>query len=140
LRISPTGYGYVELQDLDLTQLTVLRRLTFRMALPLVPIFERDPFPGVISTITSPAFCELVLELGGVPSHFDGSPSEHWGHWEEIEKVLEEQFARRGGFRLVIRTGKLRGWESFKRHGRETFPLLAAMGCIHFVTAYSTEG
>lgn len=90
------------------------------------------PFRSLpISTITSPAFCELVLELGGLSSRPD-QQHQYWGHWERVDEWLKERSATRGDFKLIIRTGKLRDPETFQKHAKEAFPLLASGGCINF--------
>lgn len=131
--------GHAELRDIRFTAIAILHRFTLRFVFPNIAFFLLNLLPRAISTITSPVFCEFALELGGLPSHFNLSPSEHWGDWGEIDKLLEEQFARLGNFRLVIRTGKLYDRETFQRHAKVIFPLLTSRGCIHFETSPSVD-
>ena len=127
----PTGHH--ELENLKFTQNTVLRRFILRMSFRQVSTFALEMLPRVISTITSPAFCEFVLELTRVPSPSYWETSIYWGHWERIDRFLENQFSERGDFRLVIRTGELGYQEtSFQARAKETFSLLASRGCIFF--------
>lgn len=116
-----------------------LRRLTFCVAFPRVSILSSDLTFEALSTITSLVFCEFVLELGKLPSLFSRPSSEHWGDWEEIDRLLEERFAKRKNFRLIIKTGKLYDRETFQAHARESFPLLARRGCIRFETSHSID-
>ena len=119
---------------LNLTKLTILRRLTLRMPFSQASTFERDPFFGTLSTITSPTFCELVIELLWAPFHFDGSPVKHWGHWEVIDEFIAENFAHRGDFRLIIRVNWLYDQETFRMHAMEIFRSSTKKGCIRFET------
>lgn len=131
--------GFVDLRYLNFTQLTLLRVLTFRVVLPQGSILRHGPLLRAVSTIASPVFRELVLELGGLPSHTNRSPSNYWGQWAETDRFLEERYAGCGDFKLVLRTGKLRDRETFQAHTEETFPLLAKRGCIHFETSEFVE-
>ena len=142
--LSPTVAGYLaylpftgdmQLQGLGLREIEALCRLTLRMTFHQVINFKRGIFVGVLSTITSPVFCVVVLEISKVPPRFDGSSSDHWGSWEEIDELLQNRFARYGSFRLLIRTGELRDPETFQMHAKEAFPLLANRGRVHFETS-----
>ena len=126
--------GYLELRYLTFREITALRRLTLRTASTPASGLAFGFLP--ISTITSPVFRELVLELDGLSSRFDGPSPAYWGRWEEIDRLVEQRFAKHGDFRLVIRTGELSDQETFQRHTKENFPLLAGRGCIHFETSY----
>jgi len=97
-----------------------------------VSAIPRDELLAVLLTVTSPVFCELVLELIGLPPQFIRSPSTFWGRWEEVDVFLQQRFGVRGDFMLVIRTGELYDQENFQRHARAKFPLLTSMGCIRF--------
>ena len=82
-----------------------------------------------LQTIKSPVFCEFTLELGKHSSSFWGD----WGHWEEIDKFLEDRFSPYGDFRFVIKVSdKLCDMEVIQSRARVTFPLLAGRDCIHF--------
>lgn len=90
-----------------------------------------------ILTVSSPFFCELVLELGGLPFQLGGPSREYRGRWEEIDRFLERRFAERpGDFKLTIRTRNFLDWENFQIHAKETFPLLESRGCIRFETSH----
>jgi len=117
----------------------VLRRLTFRLAFLHMSVLPFKLAIGALSTITSPDFCEFVLELGKVPSHFVQPSSEHWGYWGNIDRFFEERWTKREDFRLIIRTGKLYDRKTFEAHAKETFPLSASRGLIRFETSYSIE-
>lgn len=93
---------------------------------------------GALSTIRSPDFCELVLELGKLPSQFN-SRLEHWGDWGNVDRFFEERWGEREDFRLIIRTGKLYDRETFEAHAKESFPLSTKRGCIRFETLYSID-
>ena len=92
-----------------------------------------------ILTVTSRAFSELVLELNRLPPQFNGSSSEYWDRWEEIDRFLEEKYASRGDFKLIIRTREPHDRKTLQRHARETFQWLERRGCIHFETSPSFE-
>src|SRR5579872_6987111 len=109
-----------------------LRRLTFRLSSRQMSIIQRDVLLRVLATITSPVFCEFVLELSGVPSQFTGPSSAYWGRWGSIDDFIDERFSQRGDFRVIISTGELCDWENFQWHAKRAFPLLAKRGCIHF--------
>lgn len=110
------------------------------MAFPHLSILSPTLGLRALSTITSPVFCEFVLELGKLPSQFSRPSFEHWGHWQDgIDKLFEKRFAERGDFRLIIRTGKLYDREMFQAHARESFPLLARRDCIRFETSHSID-
>ena len=127
--------GDIQLQGLVLRGIEVLCRLTLRLTFHQVINFKRGIFIGVLSTITSPVFCEVALEISKVPLHFDGPSSDHWGSWKEIDELLQNRFARYGSFRLLIRTGELHDPETFQMHAKETFPLLANRGRVRFETS-----
>lgn len=93
----------------------------------------------LVSTITSPFFSELVLELAGPPSHFGGLSAEYLGRWVSTDAFLEEQFAKGGDFKLIVRTGELHDRNTFQKHAKDNFPLLASRGCIHFETSHCLE-
>jgi hypothetical protein len=116
-----------EFKGLTFAGINVLRRLTFRMWFGYMCAYKSDLLLGVLSTIKSPAFCELVLELGG---YLDEPSWVYKDHWKEIERYLEERFSDRRDFKIIIRKGG--GWRGggFRRHAREIFPLLARRGCI----------
>ena len=88
-----------------------------------------------ISTITSPVFREFVLDLGEIPSRFDGTSPVCWGRWGETDRLVAQRVVKDSDFRFTIRTAKLRHWETFQRHAKKTFPLVASSGRIHFETS-----
>jgi hypothetical protein len=125
----PTGGE--EFVGLTFAEINVLRRLTFRMWLSYMSTFEPQLLLRALSTVTSPVFCELVLELGGHP-YLDEPSSVYQDRWQEIDRHLEERFRDRRDFKIIIRKGDSYGWEYFQRHVKEYFPLLARRGCIEF--------
>lgn len=131
--------GDGQLGGLELGRIAGLRRFTLRMKFDHVSNLRRNSLLEVLSTITSPVFCEFVLEVDVLPVQFNGSYSKDWGCWTEIDRLLKKRFARHGTFRLVIRTGKLDDEETFKRHAKERFPLLAKKGYVHFERFDSIE-
>lgn len=130
--ISATGRP--QLLYLRFTKLSVLRRLTLRIAFPHMFTFERTLLLRALSTIVSPNFCEFALELCKLPPHFKRPSSELWGSWGKIDEFLVGRFSEREGFKVVIRLDNLDDWETFRRHARKSFPLLARKGCIYFET------
>jgi hypothetical protein len=122
----------MKLLHIVFTEVTILRRLAFRLKFdPVYPLFGRDALLGALLTITSPSFCELVLELGGYNPCRMHPPRNYLGFWEETDRFLKEKFAEHGDFRLIIRTGKpSNARELFERHIGETFPLLSSRGCV----------
>lgn len=91
-----------------------------------------------ILSISSPVFCEFVLELGGLPFQFGGPYREGRNRWGGTDRFLEQGFARHGDFKLIIRTPKFRDLGDFQVHAKEAFPLLESRGCIHFEISHST--
>ena len=121
----------------DLTANVALHQLTLRVAFPNLLLLP--PELEVLSTVSPPTFREFVLELGKLPSHFSCPSWQHWGDWDDIDKLFAERFAEREDFRLVIRTGKLYDRETLQRHAKERFPLLAERGCIRFETSHLVD-
>lgn len=131
--------GFHQLEELVFTELTVFRRLILRMAFLQVCTLYQDAICAALWTVTSPSFCELVLEIDRLPSSFNGPSSRHWGIWDQTDNFLNEQFATRGNFRFTIRTSELHDQGTFQRHTKEIFPLLERMGRIRFETSDSIE-
>ena len=130
---NPPPTVHFRLSHLTFTEFAVLRRLTVHVAFAQVSGLAFGL--RSILTVTSCAFSEFVLELSRVPSQFNGPSSEYWDRWEEIDRFLEEKFASRGGFKLIIRTCEPHDRKTLQRHARETFPWLERRGCIHFETS-----
>ena len=109
----------------------VIRRLTFRATLN--PIVLLGYTHSLLITITSPVFCELVLEICG-----SAPPLEPWRlvSWDGRGKsgYVFEEFSRNGDFRLIIRTSELSDREDLQRQAERAFPLLASRGCIYLET------
>lgn len=143
LAIVPQGCGATQLEGLRLMELKVLRRLTLRMPFYRAYLLEQGALLRALWTITSPDFRELVLEVDKVPARLKEKPSEHWGCWTYVDKYLgtclSDGLADNGGFKLIIRTGEVCDWELFQKHAKETFPLLAGKGCVHFETTDKIE-
>ena len=118
------------MKDIELAELTVLRRLTFRPALVTGSDTVLEFLP--IMTIRSPFFCEFVLEMGTIPPYLRRA---YWRRWREIDEFLDGQFAMHGDFRFVIRTGTLDAPSIFRGFARQGLPLLASRGCVHFETS-----
>ena len=122
--------GGSEFPSFRFTEVTALRRLTFHILLHEV-VSAPEPLLRTLSTITSPVFCELVLEI---PPDFCELAPRDWNGWKEIDKVLEERFATGKYFRLIIRTRKYPDPGNFQWHMKRVFPLLAGRGLIRFET------
>ena len=138
LTLSPPA-GNFNLADLELTVIKMLRRLTLRVAFFQLAIFDQDALRTILSSITSPTFCELVLEIGRLPSRFRSPPPRHMGNWEDTDQFLEDRFSKCGKFRLIIQTSELDDGEQFQQRTKETFSSLASKGCIHSETSDSIE-
>src|SRR5579872_2342949 len=121
-----------EILSLRFARLTVLRRLTLRVATPRFSVVDRFLLHQSLPTVVSPAFCELVLEIDGFPSHFESTPSELWGDWGSTDKILKNRFANREDFKMTIRVDKIYDNKRFQGYVKKGFPLLARKGCIHF--------
>jgi hypothetical protein len=128
----PTGDE--ELGGLRLTEINGFRRLALR--LPSYQTSTPINLVEALSTVTSLVFREFVLELGTYPSWFNTPSSMHRNRWEEVDKLFVERFAERGNFKVIIRTGELSDRESFQQYVKESFPLLARRGSIHFETSH----
>ena len=114
------------------TEFTVLRRFTIRLRFLNLHGFNRRALFAALSTITSPVFCELELEICVLPSRFTKPSWVYWSGWEEVAEFLEELFGAREDFKLIVTTGKLHDRETFHRHVNEIFPSWADRGRIHF--------
>ena len=101
---------YRAFHGLGFTEHTVLRRLTLRIAFLDVAISSSSPLLNVLSTITSPAFCEFIIEL---PPQVNRPAFHDPNGWEGIDQLCEERFATRKCFRLIIRTGRFYDQETF---------------------------
>lgn len=117
-----------------MARLDVLRRLTFRVAFGrYIHFSEHTLLLEALSTITSSTLSEFVLEARGRPPDFIRPFSTHWQRWESIDAFLEERFAQRRDFKVIIKTGELKyDQEASRTSIRRGFPLLARRGCIHF--------
>jgi hypothetical protein len=109
----------------------VLRRLKFRMLFHGAIISQRD-VSEVLSTITSPFFCEFALEFLGPPPRFTNEIPGYLGRWEAVDVLLEQKFAMRGNFRLVVRSRHPDHLDYFRESAKEAFPLLESRGCVRF--------
>jgi hypothetical protein len=86
------------LEGLVLSEIRVLRRSVLRVAFYQVFAFELEALLGTLSSLT---FCEFVLELIQLPTHFDEPASGDLGRWEKIDKFLQERFAKRGELDVI---------------------------------------
>ncbi|KAF9781713.1 hypothetical protein BJ322DRAFT_240217 [Thelephora terrestris] len=126
------GHEYMKLLHIVFTEVTILRRLAFRLKYdPVYPLFGRDALLEALLTITSPNFCELVLELGGYNPYRMKRCTDYWGSWEETDRFLKEEFAEHRDFRLIIRTDEPYARQLLESHVGKTFPLLSSRGCVH---------
>jgi hypothetical protein len=116
------------LASFNLKKLTVLRQLTLRVI--FLEEFTFSSIPLLILSIPSPVFSVLVLELG----RFHYPSRGHRERWSEIDRFLEQRYAKHGDFKLVIRCD----WDIYPTAVKETFPLLGSRGCIHFEIPHST--
>lgn len=124
--------GNRALENLRFTEATILHQLTLCMSFNILFVLDIDILLGVISTITSPVFRELVVELGAHLSQFGGASLQDMECWREVDKLLEEEFSSRGDFRLTNRTRELQNEAAFQRHARKCFLLLSKGGSVHF--------
>jgi hypothetical protein len=111
------------LRYIHLAMMPVLRRLTFHTTLAGVDRFVN--FDPILSSIVSPVFCELVLEIPWSPPPFQLAclPISGDHHFE--------RFAWNGDFRFIIRTSEPYVRELLGKQAKREFPLLASRGCIH---------
>jgi hypothetical protein len=107
------------------------------MAFPQIFTFECGLLLRVLLTITSPIFCELVVELRRLPYRLNKPSSEHWGSWGKVDKFLEQRFADRADFKVIFRTDRSVDSRVFQRHAKESFSRLASRECIHFETSHN---
>lgn len=86
-----------------------------------------------ISTISSPFFSELVLEVEGVPTILElrGDAWRWWGSWTGLDKMFERIDIERG-FRVVIRAEEVDEESNFTAEAEEQLPLMAARMGVDF--------
>ena len=104
----------------------VLRRLIFLMGFLQVSFLLQYALREAL-TITSPVFCEVVLQISNlppIPSGRDPAPG--------FDFIFGEQFAERKDFKLIIKTCVPLEQETFQIYMKETFSLLAREGHVHF--------
>ena len=95
-----------------------------------------------LSTITSPALSEFVLELiGSAPFGFTQPPLNPWGNWDEIDKLFAGFLDWCPDFKLVVRTGTgtLYNRDEFRVQAREKFPLMAERDRIQFEMSLAVD-
>ena len=126
-----------QLMLLDFTKLTILRRFTLRVPPAPSSTSYVSTLLSALSTIVSPAFRELVFELSHYSSPFSGLSPEDQDQWRGVDNLLEERFAERGDFRVVVRSSERCDSLTFEGFARDNFPLMANRGCIHFETSHS---
>ena len=128
------------LHELNFTRITILRRLTLRIMFPMLSEALKLSTEAV-STITSPLFCEFVLELSGLLPHFRAlSRTYKSDQLRELDRFLADRFADREDFTFIVRTPKLHDRETFEWHAREVFSSLANRGRIRFEMLSSVAG
>ena len=92
-----------------------------------------------LSTITSLAFSEFVLELSAVPSGFAQPSLKLWGNWDEIDMLFEGFLCSSPDFKLVIRTDRLYDRDNFQAQAKERFRLMAGRDRIRFETSLAVD-
>jgi len=104
-----------------------------------LPTLSIDLFYISLSTITSLAFSELVIELGVPPTGLTQPSLTLWGNWEGVDELFEGFLSCRPDFKLVIRPGRLYNRDEFQAQAKERFPLMARRGCIQFETSLPVD-
>lgn len=115
-----------------------MRRVTFRTKHPKALLRELHPFIEFLSTITSPVFCEFVIELDKHPSYGD-SPSLKWGRWGVVDRFLYDIFSHRENFRVTVRSHRGYDQQMVELEAIARFPMLFQRGYLHFETFTSIE-
>ena len=119
------------LRGLRLAGLNALRRLTFHVVVDRFT--EQISLLEALSTITSPALSEFVLEALDPPPYYIMPPSTTWRRWKTVDAFLEERFAQRREFKVIVKTAKLKyNWKALQMNVEVAFPLFTRRGCIHF--------
>ena len=103
---------------------------------PSAVVINSDHLPRALSTIVSPSFCELVLEMKNYSTGFDWPSPGGGSRWEEVDKYLDERFSDRENFKLTIRSTESFNWSTYQGRARDCFPLLASKGRINLETIY----
>jgi hypothetical protein len=124
-----------QLSSLDLGEATVLRRLTFH-AKGLEEL-HCGPFLRALSTIKSPVFREVAIEVEGL---FRGP----WkyvlgGDWSKLDRHLDELFSMREDGQLVFRAHEFVDHQSVKTQAMQLFPRVVERGRFRFET-YGVTG
>ena len=130
---------FLELENLHFRENRSLRSITLCAPFPDFSGLAVSSLWTSISTITSLAFCEFVLGLGGTPFGPSQSSLNLWGNWDETDKLLLFFLDRHPDFTLVIKTDSLLNSDRFKAQVREGFPSMAGRDRIRFETFLADE-
>ena len=92
-----------------------------------------------LSTTTSPALTEFVLELGGLRSEFTQPSLRLWGNWDAIDGLFDGFLDSYPEFTVVVRTGRLYNREEFQAQAKERFPLMTKRDRVRFETSPAVD-
>jgi len=118
---------------------TSLRSIVLRTPFTNLPALAAELFCLSLSTITSLALSEFVIELGSLPSEFTQPSRYLWGNWDDVDKLFEGFLGWCPDFKLVIRTGRIYSRDELQTQAKERFPLMAGRDCIQFETSLAVD-
>ena len=112
--------------SLNFVDATNLRSLTLRVNFQGI-VHLPEVLYRTHSTITSPFFSELVLEVEWVPRTLEPAHDawKWWGVWTKLDEMFERIDVERG-FRVVIRAKEVDRESNFIAQAENRLPLMAA--------------
>ena len=98
-------------------------------------------FRESLSTITSLAFSEFVLDVGSSLFESARVPLDAYRQqsWDQVDRLLNGFLDRCLDFKMVIRADAQRNQDEFRTQAKERFPLMAGRDRIRFETSPGVE-
>ena len=136
-----TSPGWPELGTFWFQENESLRSIVVHIPPPDLSRLAMMSLRKSLSTITSPAFSELVLDLGSPPSEPIQLPfdTHRRGNWEGVDRLLNGFLDQCPDFKLVIRADAQCNRGEFRARAKERFPLMAGRDRIRFETSPGVE-
>ena len=98
-------------------------------------------FRESLSTITSLAFSEFILDVGSSLFESARVPLDAYRQqsWDQVDRLLDGFLDRCPDFKMVIRADAQRNQDEFRTQAKERFPLIAGRDCIRFETSLAID-